>query len=226
MKPASKAIYRLGSVRDLLANVPRCRSSFPETRGLPTLLARLRLPPRPIFGRMSNLCVFYSNPYRPPGVLRRPDNRVYDLRLSATKSIGLVRTIYYETKSAGRSRRVQMQKYTATEVFTPTTPAKLTFVERTSINDQLVSALKTPGKQVVVYGHTGSGKTTVLARKLEQLYESHITTRCTRTMVFADLLKNAFEQLEHFYDTELSLNKRKKISVGFEREVLRIKSQL
>lgn len=42
-----------------------------------------------------------------------------------------------------------MRPYITTEVFTPTSPARLTFVERETINAQLVSALKIPGKQVV-----------------------------------------------------------------------------
>jgi hypothetical protein len=37
-----------------------------------------------------------------------------------------------------------------TEVFTPTTPARSTFVERQVLNEQLVDSLRTPGKQVVV----------------------------------------------------------------------------
>jgi ABC-type bacteriocin/lantibiotic exporter with double-glycine peptidase domain len=56
-------------------------------------------------------------------------------------------------------------------VFTPTTPARLAFVERESINNKLVNALRTPGKQVVVYGYYGSGKTTLLENKLHQIYE-------------------------------------------------------
>ena len=119
-----------------------------------------------------------------------------------------------------------MPKYTTTQVFTPTTPAKLTFVEREAINDELVSALKTPGKQVVVYGHSGSGKTTVLARKLEQLYEMHITSRCTNTTTFDELLINAFEQLEHFYASEQSASSRRSFSGSVETQFLRIKSQL
>jgi hypothetical protein len=119
-----------------------------------------------------------------------------------------------------------MPTYLATEVFTPTTSAKLTFVERTSINDRLVSALKTPGKQVVVYGHTGSGKTTLLTRKLEQTYETHITSRCSKTTTFESLLINAFEKLEFFYSAEQSTIFLRRLSTGLEAQFLRIKSQL
>lgn len=119
-----------------------------------------------------------------------------------------------------------MSKYLTTKVFTPTTLAKLTFVERTSINEKLVSALKTPGKQVVIYGHTGSGKTTLLNRKLEQTYEWHVTSRCTSTTTFESLLINAFEQLECFYSTEKSVTKKRGLSTTLQTELFRIKSQL
>lgn len=56
--------------------------------------------------------------------------------------------------------------YTVHNVFTPTQPAKLTFIDRDIVNNDLVDALETPGTQVVVYGHTGSGKTTLLTNKL------------------------------------------------------------
>jgi Flp pilus assembly CpaF family ATPase len=56
-------------------------------------------------------------------------------------------------------------EYKVVDVFTPTKPARYTFVERESINDKLVAALRTPGKQIVVYGYTGSGKTTLLETK-------------------------------------------------------------
>jgi len=43
------------------------------------------------------------------------------------------------------------------DVFTPTKPARIAFVERDSVNDKLVNSLTTPGKQIVVYGHSGTG---------------------------------------------------------------------
>ena len=54
-------------------------------------------------------------------------------------------------------RSKNMAKYRTVSVFTPTTPARLTFVPREDINDQLVDALITPGKQIVVYGPSGGG---------------------------------------------------------------------
>jgi len=85
------------------------------------------------------------------------------------------------------------------EVFTPTTQARVNFVPRRSVNDLLVSALMTPGKQVIVYGESGSGKSTLLQRKLEELYPTHVTTRCTAGLKFDQILLNAFDQLGTFY---------------------------
>jgi hypothetical protein len=119
-----------------------------------------------------------------------------------------------------------MPTYITTQVFTPTSPARLTFVERETINDQLVSALKIPGKQVVVYGHTGCGKTTVLTQKLEQLYEDHVTSSCTSTTTFEALLINAFERLETFYSCERTHSTRRKLSATLEAQLGRIKAAL
>ena len=88
------------------------------------------------------------------------------------------------------------------DVFTPTKPARIAFVERDSVNDKLVNSLTTPGKQIVVYGHSGTGKTTLLANKLTQLYERHITTRCMKGLKFEQLLLDAFDQLSPFYTQE------------------------
>lgn len=85
------------------------------------------------------------------------------------------------------------------EVFTPTTPARVNFVERDTVNDRLVDALRTPGKQIVIYGESGCGKSTLLQRKLEQTYENHITTRCSAASTFASILLDTFDQLDAHY---------------------------
>ncbi len=88
------------------------------------------------------------------------------------------------------------------DVFTPTKPARIAFIDRDAINERLVNALEMPGKQLIVYGHSGSGKTTLLANKLHQLYEEHITTHCMKGMTFDQIILNAFDQLGAFYTSE------------------------
>lgn len=104
--------------------------------------------------------------------------------------------------------------YDLVEVFTPTTPARVTFVDRDKVNNKLVNALTTPGMQLVVYGHSGTGKTTLLVNKLRQLYSFHVTTRCMRGTKFADLILDAFSQLDRFYLSEEVASRKN--SIGFE----------
>ncbi len=61
-----------------------------------------------------------------------------------------------------------MKKYKLYEVFTPSQPASFTFIERQSVIKRLDRELKTPGKQIIIYGHSGSGKTTLIKRILEK----------------------------------------------------------
>jgi GTPase SAR1 family protein len=117
-------------------------------------------------------------------------------------------------------------KYDLYKVFTPTTPARLTFVEREKVNLKLVNALRTPGKQVVVYGHSGSGKTTLLVNKLHQLYENHLTSRCMKGVTFDMLVLDAFDQLSPFYQAEVIKKNSNSISGQITKDYLAIKGQL
>lgn len=101
-----------------------------------------------------------------------------------------------------------MEKFLTRDVFTPTRPARVAFVEREAVNDKLVNSLTTPGKQIVVYGYSGTGKTTLLVNKLTQLYESNVTTRCMKGVNFEQLLLDAFDQLAPFYTHERSEAKK------------------
>ncbi len=88
-------------------------------------------------------------------------------------------------------------------VFTPTQPATNTFVERPNkINNHLVDSLRTPGKQIVIYGHSGCGKSTLVCNKLNQVYENTIVTRCMKGMTFENIILDAFDQLGKFYLVE------------------------
>jgi energy-coupling factor transporter ATP-binding protein EcfA2 len=117
-------------------------------------------------------------------------------------------------------------KYLTREVFTPSAPAKACFIERDSINRRLVNALQTAGKQLVIYGHSGSGKTTILQNKLFQLYENHITTRCMAGMTFEQVLLDAFDQLAPYYIAESSHSSKSNISASIQATYLGIKSTI
>jgi AAA domain len=117
--------------------------------------------------------------------------------------------------------------YGVFDVFTPTSQAKLNFVERPSLNARVEDALRTPGKQVVVYGETGSGKSTLLQNKLHQYYSDHITSRCTAATTFESLLLDAFDQLNSFYTSSATAGRSVKrglnatfsaISAGIENQ--------
>ena len=119
-----------------------------------------------------------------------------------------------------------METHWLHDVFTPTRPALLTFVERNNIQDKLVDALRTPGKQLVVYGQTGSGKSTLLINKLQQLYEDNITTRCVTGLSFDQLILDAFDQLNKYYIEEFTNKTQQKLSLSIANEYLFIKSKM
>lgn len=119
-----------------------------------------------------------------------------------------------------------MQVYSVFNVFTPSKPATLAFVERPSLNENLVNAIRTPGKQVVVYGHSGSGKTTLLTNKLRQLYESHITSRCLISTTIDQLILDAFDQLNPFYEKTRNAGQTDGLKASIEKEYFGIKTAL
>lgn len=119
-----------------------------------------------------------------------------------------------------------MMKHQLTAVFTPATPATITFVERDIINNRLVRALELPGNQIVLYGHTGSGKSTLLQNILNRTYEKQITTNCMKGMTFDEIILDAFDQLKEFYISEITNNKRTHVNASLKAEYIAMQGQL
>lgn len=119
------------------------------------------------------------------------------------------------------------KRFDLNEVFTPSSPAIYCFVPRNEkINDRLVNALKTRGKQIVVYGHTGSGKTTFLLNKLRETYENHITSRCMKTTTVESLLLDAFSQISPFYESEKNKTQKTAREISAEATFFEIKNNI
>ncbi|MEB8433240.1 ATP-binding protein [Cocleimonas sp. KMM 6892] len=119
-----------------------------------------------------------------------------------------------------------MDIHQVSDIFTPTTPARLTFVEREEINKRIVRGLSTPGNQLVVYGHSGCGKTTLLENKLHQVYENHIRTNCMKGMTYEGIILDAFDQLAPYYITNIETLDRENISTSLSSEYISIKAQI
>lgn len=59
-------------------------------------------------------------------------------------------------------------EYKLEDVFTPTSSADISYISRPDVEKKIEKAIDIPGKQVVIYGHSGSGKTTVLKHIIRQ----------------------------------------------------------
>lgn len=121
-----------------------------------------------------------------------------------------------------------MKKHRLIDVFTPTSPAKVTFVDRIKedVNNRLVRALELPGNQIIIYGHSGSGKSTLLENVLFRTYEKQINTNCMKGMTFEEVILDAFDQLAEFYIGEITNNKKTKVDFNARAEYLAIKAQI
>ena len=108
--------------------------------------------------------------------------------------------------------------YPIEKVFTPSSSAELTFVRRTPVEKKFHSQFKLCGKQIIVYGHSGSGKTTFLNNYFKEKKISTITIQCGSDMAFNQILLNAFDQLGSFYKQTGSLSETEgsKVSGGVE----------
>ena len=108
-----------------------------------------------------------------------------------------------------------IKKYKVEEVFTPATAAKLTFVEREELENQFYKGLTIPGMQLIIYGHSGSGKTTITQNLLNKKKIPFITTNCIIDTTINDIILDTFDKLNPFYTSE----KNKKISASISSQL-------
>lgn len=92
-----------------------------------------------------------------------------------------------------------MKSVKVEKVFTPSSPAELTYVNRKDAERQFKRAIRTIGKQIIVYGHSGCGKSTMIVNLLNELQLPYITTRCTKGISIESVILDAFSQLGVYY---------------------------
>jgi len=117
--------------------------------------------------------------------------------------------------------------YDVTDVFTPGPPATHTFVERAAVNEKLMPPLTTPGIQLLVYGHSGGGKTTLLKNKINVLYgNDYIYHQCTSRDTFDQLVLSAFDYLDAYYVEKTKVSSKAEISASLSATYATIKARL
>lgn len=97
------------------------------------------------------------------------------------------------------------------DVFTPSSYAKLTYVEREE-QEMLLSAINQPGKQIIVYGHSGVGKSTLVYNTLRQNRLRSIITQCDSETTMDDLMEAISMKLNIFSISQRKLRKSQHIS--------------
>lgn len=112
------------------------------------------------------------------------------------------------------------------EVFTPASSANIAYIERETIEKKLSKAMDIPGKQIVIYGHSGSGKTTILNHMLIKKNITKVISRCTTDSTIESIILDAFDSLNPYYTENISNTNKNSIKGDISSEYLGIKSSI
>lgn len=118
------------------------------------------------------------------------------------------------------------KRYKLNDVFTPTTTAQLNYVVRDKLEKTVESNILLPGKQVVIYGHSGGGKTTITLHILKKLRRPYIITHCESATTLNDILLSAFDALNKFYISQYKQSSTASIGAGIRTEFNSIAGQI
>lgn len=100
-------------------------------------------------------------------------------------------------------QRVSTETTAAADVFTPSVPAARAFVGRqTEMKDLKNKGLSVPGTQVVVWGESGAGKSSLVQKVLDDTNRTAVQTACTPDSTYKQILEAAFAGTGAFYITE------------------------
>jgi hypothetical protein len=122
-----------------------------------------------------------------------------------------------ETIGSGPSVAVKSSPtYELTEVFTPGQPADKAFVRRLQEEQDFADALDERGTQVLVWGESGAGKTSLVLSVLRSRKQAFITTRCTAGTTYPLILASAFERINALVLERATNHDTRTLGVGTE----------
>lgn len=112
------------------------------------------------------------------------------------------------------------------DVFTPTSSAHLTYIKRNNIEKEFLKNLKIPGMQVIIYGHSGGGKTTTVNYLLKKEKIKYITISCIDGYTVDKIMLEAFDKLNPYYMDEKSSKNTISLKNSIKQDYLNIQGQL
>lgn len=111
-------------------------------------------------------------------------------------------------------------------VFTPSSAANLNYIKRTNLEKNIDKNIKQTGKQLILYGHSGGGKTTLIREALKRQKRKFIITGCLSSETLEDLIVKAFDKLNPYYVNNTSEKNSIKISSHLKSSYSGIESTL
>lgn len=112
------------------------------------------------------------------------------------------------------------------DIFTPNSIAKLAYVNRIHIENDLEKYLSITGKQIIIYGHSGSGKTTMIRNILAKSKYNYVKVHCESDTKFNDIILQAFDNLNVYYTKEISSSVKYSISSTLKAEYKALSSSI
>jgi hypothetical protein len=118
------------------------------------------------------------------------------------------------------------ESYLLGDVFTPSSAnPQLNFVDRGEVEEDLGAHLSTKARPICIEGPFRSGKTSIVLKKVKELYQRSIHVVCNEASTFDGLLSRALDDLAPFY-AEAREGVEKKVSPGISAEFFGLRGQL
>ena len=118
------------------------------------------------------------------------------------------------------------KKHKLLDVFTPGTIARVNYLRRKDLEKRITTSLDTPGVQIILYGHSGSGKTTVIRKLLDEKKYKFVRTQCATNKTLNDIILDAFSQLDRYCVSEQIFKRGQKKESTIKSEIEFIKAEI
>lgn len=114
--------------------------------------------------------------------------------------------------SIGNFIRALYKRAYLNEVYTPNSAAGISYVSRSELETTIESNLTMIGRPIILYGHSGSGKTTMIRNLFNRLQMVPIRTSCESLSTFESILLSAFDELNTYYVSGSKITNSVKLS--------------